>query len=202
MPPTSPPDAGSSADRVGLDGARDATLFASVVATAEAVAGTSSRTAKITRLAQLLRSLAADEVEPAVGFLTASVRQGRLGVGWRTLTDLSVEPAATASLSIAKVDAAISRLAAAGGAGSAAARTEELARLWARATAEEQRLLSGILLGEVRIGALEGVLTDAVAKASERPLEEVRRAAMLTGSLGRTAYLAGCGPACRVVWEG
>ena len=190
MPPTSPPDAGSSADRVGLDGARDATPFASVVATAEAVAGTSSRTAKITRLAQLLRSLAADEVEPAVGFLTASVRQGRLGVGWRTLTDLSVEPAATASLSIAEVDAAISRLAAAGGAGSAAARTEELARLWARATAEEQRLLTGILLGEVRIGALEGVLTDAVAKAAERPLEEVRRAAMLTGSLGRTAYLA------------
>lgn len=79
MPPTSPPDAGSSADRVGLDGARDATPFASVVATAEAVAGTSSRTAKITRLALLLRSLAADEVEPAVGFLTASVRQGRLG---------------------------------------------------------------------------------------------------------------------------
>ena len=190
MPPTSPPDAGSSADRVGLDGARDATPFASVVATAEAVAGTSSRTAKITRLAQLLRSLAADEVEPAVGFLTASVRQGRLGVGWRTLTDLSVEPAATASLSIAEVDAAISRLAAAGGAGSAAARTEELARLWARATAEEQRLLTGILLGEVRIGALEGLLTDAVAKAAERPLEEVRRAAMLTGSLGRTAYLA------------
>ncbi|MGB2699304.1 MAG: hypothetical protein WBC31_02935, partial [Candidatus Phosphoribacter baldrii] len=190
MPPTSPPDAGSSADRVGLDGARDATPFASVVATAEAVAGTSSRTAKITRLALLLRSLAADEVESAVGFLTASVRQGRLGVGWRTLTDLSVEPAATASLSIAEVDAAISRLAAAGGAGSAAARTEELARLWARATAEEQRLLTGILLGEVRIGALEGVLTDAVAKATERPLEEVRRAAMLTGSLGRTAYLA------------
>ena len=96
-----------------------------------------------------------------MGFLTASVRQGRLGVGWRTLSDLSVEPAATASLSIAEVDAAISRLAAAGGAGSAAARTEELARLWARATAEEQRQLTGILLGEVRIGALEGVLTDA-----------------------------------------
>ena len=186
MPPTSPPDAGS-AEHGSRHGAA---LFASVLATAEAVAGTSSRTAKITRLAQLLRSLAADEVEPAVGFLTASVRQGRLGVGWRTLTDLSVEPAATASLSIAEVDAAISRLAAAGGAGSAAARTEELARLWARATAEEQRLLTGILLGEVRIGALEGLLTDAVAKAAERPLEEVRRAAMLTGSLGRTAYLA------------
>ena len=194
MPPISPPEAGSSADPVNPDvtrlATRDATPFASVVATAQAVAGTSSRTAKIARLAELLRGLAADEVEPAVGFLTASVRQGRLGVGWRTLADLSAEPAQTATLSIAEVDAAISRLAAAGGAGAAAARTEELTRLWAQATADEQRLLAGILVGEVRIGALDGVLTDAVAKAAEWPLAEVRRAAMLFGSLGRTACLA------------
>ena len=164
-----------------------------LVQAADAVAATTSRTAKIGLLADVLGRVGVAEIEPAIGFLTASVRQGRLGVGWRTIADLAegaAVPADQASLTVTEVDAAIERLAALGGTGSAAARTEELTQLWGRATADEQRLLTGILLGELRIGALEGVLTDAVAKAAGRPLEEVRRAAMLTGSLGRTAYLA------------
>ena len=164
-----------------------------LVQAADAVAATTSRTAKIGLLADVLGRVGVAEIEPAIGFLTASVRQGRLGVGWRTIADLAERASAPtdhASLTVTEVDAAIERLAALGGTGSAAARTEELTQLWGRATADEQRLLTGILLGELRIGALEGVLTDAVAKAAGRPLEEVRRAAMLTGSLGRTAYLA------------
>ena len=150
-------------------------------------------------LAELLRRLATAEVEPAIGFLTASVRQGRLGVGWRTLADLEAEPAASPApapaepeppLTVQDVDEAISALAEAVGVGSVLARADILTRLWRRATADEQQLLTGILLGEIRIGALDGVLADAVARAADRPLEQVRRAAMLTGSLGRTAYLA------------
>ena len=191
MPRTSPPSVPAS-PTASASSPREAP-FAVIVQAADAVAATTSRTAKIGLLADVLGRVAVDEVEPAIGFLTASVRQGRLGVGWRTIADLAERASAPtdhASLTVTEVDAAIERLAALGGTGSAAARTEELTRLWGRATADEQRLLTGILLGELRIGALEGVLTDAVAKAAGRPLEEVRRAAMLTGSLGRTAYLA------------
>ncbi|MBL0003075.1 MAG: ATP-dependent DNA ligase [Actinomycetales bacterium] len=191
MPRTSPPAVPASPSP-SASSTHEA-LFAVIVQAADAVAATTSRTAKIGLLADVLGRVGVDEIEPAIGFLTASVRQGRLGVGWRTIADLAEGAAASAdqaSLTITEVDAAIERLAALGGTGSAAARTEELTRLWGRATTDEQRLLTGILLGELRIGALEGVLTDAVAKAAGRPLEEVRRAAMLTGSLGRTAYLA------------
>ena len=155
---------------------RGATAFASVVATAEAVAATRSRTAKVELLAELLARLDAVEVEPVVGFLSASVRQGRLGVGWRTLADLAVAPAEAASLTVTEVDAAIGRLAEVGGTGSATLRAQELTRLMSLATAAEQRLLTAILLGEIRIGALDGVLVDGVARAAGRPLEEVRRA--------------------------
>ena len=191
MPRTSPPSVPAS-PTASASSPREAP-FAVIVQAADAVAATTSRTAKIGLLADVLGRVAVDEVEPAIGFLTASVRQGRLGVGWRTIADLAERASAPtdhASLTVTEVDAAIERLAALGGTGSGAARTEELTRLWGRATADEQRLLTGILLGELRIGVLEGVLTDAVAKAAGRPLEEVRRAAMLTGSLGRTAYLA------------
>ena len=159
------------------------TPFEAIVAATDAVAATTSRTAKIRLLADVLGRGGVDEIEPAIGFLTASVRQGRLGVGWRTIADLAegaAAPAGQASLTVTEVDAAIERLAALGGTGSGAARTEELTRIWGRATADEQRLLTGILLGELRIGALEGVLTDAVAKAAGRPLEEVRRCLLYT----------------------
>lgn len=185
MPPTPPIGAPPHAS--------PGTPFTVIVEATDAVAATTSRTAKVARLAALLSAVAPGEVEPAIGFLTASVRQGRLGVGWRTLADLSATaavPIDQASLTVAEVDAAVDRLAGLGGSGSGAARADELAGLWGRATADEQRLLTGILLGEIRIGALEGVVTDAVAVAAGLPVEEVRRAAMLTGSLGRTAYLA------------
>ncbi len=185
-------------------------LFADVAATARAVAGTSARTGKVAALAALLARLEPAEIEPVVGLLIARVRQGRLGVGWRTLAQLSRagvagpdvdgpvaggaeavgSAVAAPTLTVADVDDALSRLAAEGGAGSGERRAAVLGELWSRATPDEQWLLGGALLGEVRIGALEGVLTDAVARASGRPLEQVRRAAMLSGSLGGTAYLA------------
>ncbi len=168
------------------------TTLAAVVAAATRVAETSSRTGKIAELATLLRGLAPEEVEPVVGLLTARVRQGRLGVGWATVAGLGAraDPASASGLTVGEVDAALDRLAAVGGAGSTLERADVLGGLWARATEQERRHLSGVLLGELRIGALEGVLADAVARAAVVPLEAVRRAAMLSGSLGRTAYLA------------
>jgi DNA ligase-1 len=146
--------------------------------------------AKVDALAGLLSRLDDAELEPAVGFLLGKPRQGRVGVGWRGMSDAMGEPARTPTLTVAEVDAALDALAALGGAGSAGQRAGALRALTARATAAEQRLLSGILLGDVRTGALEGVLTDAIARAADRPVESVRRAAMLSGDLGATARLA------------
>ena len=166
-----------------------------VVAGVDAVTATSSRLAKTAALAAVLRGLAPDEIAPAIGFLTASPRQGRLGVGWRSLTALQVVHADAPSLQILDVDAALDRLAATAGAGSVAARNAELVSLAQRATAAEWDFLTRVMLGELRTGALEGVLVDAIAKAAERDAAAVRRAAMLSGDLGATALLALTGTA-------
>jgi DNA ligase-1 len=91
---------------------------------------------------------------------------------------------------VADLDAALDRLLAAVGAGSAAERAATLRTLTAAATEREQAFISGVLLGELRTGALEGVLTDAIARAADKPGDAVRRAAMLSGDLGGTALLA------------
>ncbi|GGR31373.1 ATP-dependent DNA ligase [Agromyces mediolanus] len=165
-------------------------LLAELVETTEAVGATRSRLQKRAALAALLRRLPEDEVVPAVGILLGRLRQGRIGVGWRGWQTASAPPAAESTLSLAELDDAFDRLAALGGPGSAAERTALLRELTGRATEAEQRFLGGVLLGEVRTGALEGVLLDAVAEAAELPLAEVRRAAMLSGELGETARLA------------
>lgn len=170
-------------------------LLHDLVTATDAVASTSSRLAKVAALAAALRELEPDEVAPAIGFLTASPRQGRLGVGWRSLTKLDVAHAAEPTLTVSDVDAALSRLAAADGAGSVLARTGELEALAGAATEAEWDFLARVMLGELRTGALEGVLLDAIAKASERDAATVRRAAMLSGDLGTTARIALTGSA-------
>ncbi|MBO0980099.1 ATP-dependent DNA ligase [Microbacterium sp. SD291] len=164
--------------------------LAEVVATAGEVAATSSRLAKIDALTRLLRQADAAEIPVLIGILRASPRQGRLGVGWRGLSVLDVIHADAPSLSIADVDAALTELATASGSGSAAARNRHLTALASRATAAEWDFLARAMLGELRTGALEGVLLDAIARASDRPPAVVRRAAMLSGDLGETALLA------------
>jgi DNA ligase-1 len=167
-------------------------LFNDVVRAAQAAAGTRSRLAKTAAFADLFRGLAPVEVPVAVGLLLGKPRQGRTGVGWRTVGDARPDPAGAASLTIADVDAAIDQLAAAvgSGTGSNATRARVLRDLLTAATADEQDFLVRTLLGDVRTGALEGVLLEAVAAAAELPAAGVRRAAMLTGDLGETARRA------------
>lgn len=170
-------------------------LLSELVAATETVAATSSRLAKVAALAAVLRELEPDEIGPAIGFLTASPRQGRIGVGWRSLAGLAVEHADEPSLTVLDVDAALDRLAVAEGRGSTDARRRELLALAGSATATEWDFLSRVILGELRTGALEGVLLDAIAKASERDGPSLRRAAMLSGDLGETARIALTGTA-------
>lgn len=170
-------------------------LLAALVTTTDAVTATRSRLAKVDALARLLARLDPAEIAPAVGMLVGRPRQGRVGVGWRGLGSAMGEPAAEATLTVGDLDALLDRLLTLSGAGSAAERTAALREFTGRATAAEQDLIGRVLLGEMRTGALEGVLLDAVARAADRPVASVRRAAMLSGDLGETARLALTGTA-------
>ncbi len=167
-----------------------AVLLAELVATSAAVGATRSRKAKVAALAELLRGLTREEVEPAVGFLTGVPRQGRSGVGWRTAFAVDVPHADEASIEVLELDATLTALAGTSGAGSVAARQELLGGLFGRATGAEADFIRRLLTGELRQGALAGIMTDALATAADVPLPLVRRACMLSGDLGRTAAMA------------
>ncbi|HEU5472052.1 MAG TPA: ATP-dependent DNA ligase [Actinophytocola sp.] len=171
-------------------------LFADVVATSEAVAATRSRLTKVAALAGLLRRAGEPgEIETAVAFLAGAPRQGRIGAGWRTLAELDIAPAAEPGLTVRRVDELLDAVARTSGKGSGARRTELLGSLFGAATVAEQRFLHRLLTGELRQGALEGVMLDAIAAAGEVPGEAVRRAFMLSGRLAATAAAALAGGA-------
>ncbi len=165
-------------------------LFADVVAASATVAATRSRLAKIQAAADLLRRLAPEEVEPVVAWLAGEPRQGRIGTGWRTLSAIETAPADVPGLTVAAVDSALTTIAGTSGAGSVQRRADTLGRLFGAATADEQAFLRRLLTGELRQGALEGVMVAAVAAASGCPLDAVRRAFMLSGRLPDTAAAA------------
>src|SRR5262245_38348740 len=158
------------------------TLLADLAAVAGRVGGTSSRLAKIRELAAGLRTLAPDEVPIAAAFMTGETRQGKLGVAYAELRHgASTAPAPQASLSLHDVDAVFAELAATSGKGASVARTQQLVQLFSRVTAGERDFLVRLVAGELRQGALKGIMLDAIAAAADLPAAEVRRAAMSAG---------------------
>lgn len=167
------------------------TRFADLVEASTRAAQTASRLGKRDAIAACLRAAAPDEVEIAVAFLSGETRQGRLGIGYATLSALRGGAAAAApALALREVDDALARIAAAKGKGSAAERGALLSALFARATRTEQDFLVRLLVGELRQGALEGVMIEAIAAAAGVALAAVRRAAMFAGDLGAVARAA------------
>jgi DNA ligase-1 len=169
-------------------------LLEAIARTSADVAATSARLAKIGLLAECLRDAGRDEIPVAVAYLSGELPQGRIGVGWAMLRD-PPEPAGEPTLEVLDVEATLRRIGAATGSGSQAIRRDELASLFRRATEPEQRFLTGLLLGDLRQGALEGVMVEAVARAAGVPAKEVRRAVMLAGELGSVAGAAMAGGA-------
>jgi len=165
-------------------------LLAAVVDASARAAETASRLAKRDAIAECIRSAGADEVEIVVAYLSGETRQGRVGVGYATLAALRGGHAGGPTLTVGEVDAALARIAATKGKGSSSARSAELAALFARATATEQDFLVRLLVGELRQGALEGVMIEAIAAAASVPVADVRRAAMVTGSVATAARVA------------
>jgi len=179
-------------------------LLRAVVETSRAVAETRSRKAKVEALAAVLRACGPDEISIVVNFLTGEPRQGRIGIGWASLSaardagiSSSQQPEeAGTGLTVIEVDRALDRIARTTGAGSVAARQAELGALFARSSAEEADFVVRLLTGELRQGALAGLMSDAIALAAQVPVSAVRRAAMLGGDLADTAQRAlTCGEA-------
>src|SRR5260370_1255338 len=172
-------------------------LLDSVVRASAAVAASPGRLAKIEEIARLLREVPPAEVRVAVAFLAGALTQRQIGVGYAALTDLlgdgsgtDEREAAPPVLSLAETDQTLGQIGAQAGAGSQAERRRLLAALMRRATPTERQFLVRLLAGDLRQGALDGVMTEAIARAAAVPVAGVRRAYQLTGSLAAPAAAA------------
>ncbi|MGH9051429.1 MAG: ATP-dependent DNA ligase, partial [Acidimicrobiia bacterium] len=165
-------------------------LLAELVTTSQEVAATSARSRKIAGLAGLLGRLQPEEIPVAVAFLSGEPRQGKIGVGYATVYGVEQPPAALPTLTLGEVDAVLGRIVTTTGPGSQPARRRLLAELMGRATATEQDFLRRLLIGELRQGALRGIMTEAIARAAQVPSSEVRRALMVQADLGAVALSA------------
>jgi len=164
-------------------------LIADLVSTSAAVAATRSRKAKVAALSEALAGAERDELPLVTSYLAGSLLQRRTGLGWRGLRSLP-DPAAESSLTVREVHDSFDRLAALEGSGSQQTRAAAVAELFGRATAEEQRWLGGLVTGELRQGALDAQVQEALAAAAGVKVASVRRAAMLAGSTVAIASVA------------
>jgi ATP-dependent DNA ligase I len=162
-------------------------LFAAVVETSSRVAGTTKRLEKIEQLSKLLRQLQPEEIEIVAAFLGGRTRQGRIGIGYGALRDSRGSAAEAPSLEIVEVDRMFQSIIAMSGPGSQGQRVGRLRQMFSRATVEEQQFLTSLLGGELRQGALEAVMVDALAKTSGVAVDRVRRAVMLAGDIAVVA---------------
>jgi ATP-dependent DNA ligase len=154
--------------------------LAELVAVSKAVADTSGRLEKIGHLAELLKRVPPAEIPIVIPFLSGSARQGRVGIGFAALGEARDVPAASEpSLDVSDVDAAFERIAALSGSGSASARIQTIRDLLRLATHDEQDFLVRLMFGELRQGALEGVLVEAVARPCSPAISRRSRAARL-----------------------
>jgi DNA ligase 1 len=163
-------------------------LLLDVATTSLDVGGTSSRLSKVAHIADLLRRAAAEPklVAIVVSWLSGELPQRQIGVGWASLRSRP-PPAPDPTLTVSAVDSTFSEIGAVSGKGSQARRAELVAGLFGAATETEQTFLLRLLSGELRQGALAGIMADAVAKAAGIPAAAVQRAAMLGGDLPAVA---------------
>jgi DNA ligase-1 len=165
--------------------------FQDLVDVSNDVARMRGRLDKTARLAELLKRLEPDEITIAVAFLSGSLLQGRIGIGWSMIAQASDSVAArTPLLTLREVNEAFVRIAATGGSGATRTRSSILGELFARSTSAEQEYLGRLLSGDLRQGALEGVVMEAIAKATRVKAETIRHAAMMCGDLTEVARAA------------
>ena len=165
--------------------------LAQLVDTSAALRATRSRKKKTALLADLLRRLGPDERRAGALFIAGVLPQGRIEIGYAAMKAVAEVPAAAEpTLEVADVDRALSAIAGERGAGSVGRKSDILGNLIARATAGERELIFGLLSGELRQGASEGMLVEGIAAAAELDPARVRNAAMLAGDIGEVAEAA------------
>lgn len=169
-------------------------LLADIVATSAAVTATRSRKEKVALLSERLAAAAPEELPIVTAYLGGALLQRRTGIGFQGVRS-APSPADSATLSVVEVDAEFSRLSELSGAGSQSARRDGLSALLSRATAAEQSWLRGAITGNLRQGASDALVQEALAQACDLPLADVRRAAMLAGGTVPIAVAAVTGGA-------
>ena len=128
-----------------------------------------------------------EEIAVGVAYLSGEPPQGRIGIGYAVLKQANATPPANQpELTVLEVDERLSVLASIRGGGSTARRAAALSELFARATHPEQQFIVRLLIGELRQGALAGVMVDAIAAAA-------RTAYSIVDSSPSPAWM----PACR-----
>ena len=166
------------------------TLLSDLVDASERVASTASRRQKIAELASLLGRLQPEEIDIGVALLAGETLQRKTGIGYSLIDSARAAPAAVSRLDLPSVNRTVGQIASTGGRGSIAERVRLLRDLFSAATEREQAFLVRLLLGELRQGALEGLMIEAVASAAELPAADVRRAAMIAGGIAAVAVAA------------
>ena len=176
---------------------------AQLVAASDAVAKTRSRKAKTAALAEAIRELSPDELVAGVQMLAGAPRQGKIGIGYAAAQKVGKQatPVSESTLTVAEVDATLSRIKEESGPGSGKRRESELGGLLSACTVAEQDLVVRLVLGAMRQGALEAIVVDAIAAAFEVEASAVRRAVMLSGDLGAVAEAAREGPAAVAAFD-
>ncbi|MGD8206997.1 MAG: ATP-dependent DNA ligase [Thiohalocapsa sp.] len=165
--------------------------LSAVAATSAALAATPSRHAKVECIADLLRRCPRGEVGTVALWLTGESGRDRLGIGPAQIHRIrAAAPSAVASLGIGETRAWLAEIAAVSGAGSRTRRERLLSSLFATATAEEQLFLARLILGELRQGALAGLVAEGIARAFSVSATSVRRGWMLRGDLAEVAEIA------------
>ena len=155
------------------------------------IAEATGRNEKVDRLTACLQAATPADLPVVVAWLSGELRQGRIGVGAAAIRDArSQPPAGTASLLAREIDTTFDRVAAIRGPGSARRRKELLRDLFGRATSDEQQFLTHLLFGELRQGALDGLMAEAIARAAGIEPARVRRSLMLCGDAGAVARAA------------
>ena len=159
---------------------------------------TPSRLAKIAEAADYLRRLESDEIRPGVAFLSgrpfpvSDPRTLDIGAGAFSHAaevpenDVSVLP----PLKISDVANIFAQIAEASGKGSREQKYSRLRELIEMASAHERPILFRLLHNELRIGLHDGLIQEAIARASGSDLKTVRRAALFLSDLAEVAVIA------------
>lgn len=162
------------------------------------LANTASRLAKINLAADLLKQLAGDEIRSGVAFLSGRIfpvsdpRALDLGpAAFAQAREIAVEDTSQdRAPTLSEVAEAFGRIAGASGKGSRLEKSIQLRALVERIQPADRRILFRLLHGELRIGVHDGLILEAIARASGADLKSVRRAALFLSDLAEVAVIA------------